>query len=89
MNFSPFAEQGLAGLVIGALFTILVFVLRNANIRDEKLDMQFKESIRRINDDAREERTLTADRNERLYIKLADAIENLAQSIHMRSQNDQ
>lgn len=78
----PWAEHGLAGLVICTLFALVFFLIRSAN----KKDSSFTQSINRESECNREERAHMAAQHERNNNRLADAITALSKAISQKDE---
>ena len=76
------AEHGLTGLVLSALFGLIVLFLRTTS----KKDASHQEFINKLIQDEREERKFTRKETTNTHSKLAEAIDSLTEEL--RSTNN-
>jgi hypothetical protein len=77
MSNNPWADYGLAGIVIGALFSIIVLFIKTTN-KQQKHNTEF---VERILDENRKERSEMTQRWVKSSDKLSDAVEALAREV--------
>lgn len=79
-NMGQWAEFGLMGMVIGALFVVVGWFLRALSRKDEQTNLFIKEILR----EDREERGIERTAHTETTNRLSDAIQDLTKELHNR-----
>lgn len=80
-NMGQWAEFGLMGMVIGALFVVVGWFLRALSRKDEQTNIFIKEILK----EDREERAVERSTHESTTNRLSDAIDDLTQELRKKN----